>query len=67
MAASGCCIDNACGLDGALFGRGCVDNEQAAKMLSGIPFIGTLISVPGPRACDAEQEDEELDGGSPNG
>jgi len=53
MTAGGCCINNACGLDGALFGRGCVENGEAARMLSSIPVIGGLIAVPAPRACDA--------------
>jgi len=60
---SGCCIADACGLDGALFGRGCVENGEAASMLSGIPLIGTLIAVPPARACDAPP-DMELDAGS---
>jgi hypothetical protein len=63
MMMSGCCIDNACGLDGALFGRGCVENGEVASMLSGIPLISTLVSVPAPRACDAPP-DTELDAGS---
>jgi hypothetical protein len=63
MMMSGCCIENACGLDGALLGRGCVENGQAASMLSGIPLIGTLIAVPAPRACDAPAE-MQLDAGA---
>lgn len=49
----GCCIDNMCGQDGALFGRGCVENSQAKGMLSAIPLVGNLIMVPPTRACDA--------------
>jgi hypothetical protein len=53
MQMSGCCVDNKCGLDGALFGRGCVENGEAQSTLAAIPFIGNLIDVPAPRACDA--------------
>jgi hypothetical protein len=53
MQMSGCCIDNKCGLDGALFGRGCVENGEAKSTLSAIPFVGNLIDVPAPQACDA--------------
>ena len=57
MMLSGCCIDNACGQDGALFGRGCVENGEAKSMLSAIPFVGTLIAVPAARACDAPPDE----------
>jgi hypothetical protein len=61
---SGCCTEtNKCGLDGALFGRGCVENGEAASMLSAIPVVGTLIMVPAPKACDAPI-DTAADGGS---
>lgn len=53
MPMPGCCIDNKCGLDGALFGRGCVENGEAKATLSAIPFVGGLVMVPAPRACDA--------------
>jgi hypothetical protein len=49
---SGCCIDDQCGLDGALFGRGCVENSQARSQLSAIPLLGTLVMAPGSLACD---------------
>jgi hypothetical protein len=50
----GCCTpSNQCGLDGAIFGRGCVENGEARSMLSAVPFVGTLLSVPPSRACDA--------------
>jgi len=49
----GCCIDNACGQDGALFGRGCVENSQAKSMISAIPLVGGLLTIPAARACDA--------------
>jgi hypothetical protein len=48
----GCCTHGACGLDGRIFGRGCVENAEAKRMLSVVPVIGPLISVPAPRACD---------------
>lgn len=51
---SGCCTEgNQCGLDGALFGRGCVENAEAASMVSAIPILGDLIMVPAAKACDA--------------
>jgi hypothetical protein len=49
----GCCTHDMCGLDGKLFGRGCVENAEAKRMLSAVPVIGPLISVPAPRACAA--------------
>jgi hypothetical protein len=55
----GCCIDNACGQDGAMFGRGCVENSVAKTMLGGIPLIGSLLMVPGARACDAVPDDHD--------
>jgi hypothetical protein len=55
---SGCCTpDDQCGLDGALFGRGCVENDQARMLLGGIPFIGGLIDIPPAQACDAPEQD----------
>jgi hypothetical protein len=47
----GCCTHDACGLDGQIFGRGCVENAEAKRMLSAVPVIGPLIMVPPPRAC----------------
>lgn len=49
---AGCCVDNMCGQDGTMFGRGCVENTQAAAMLNAIPLIGTLAQLPGALACD---------------
>ncbi|HKU37841.1 MAG TPA: hypothetical protein VJR89_06835 [Polyangiales bacterium] len=64
-ASSGCCTpSNMCGLDGALFGRGCVENGEAKSMLGAIPFVGTLFNVPAPRACDAPPAGD--DAGSPD-
>lgn len=55
----GCCTHDACGLDGSVFGRGCVENAEAKRMLSAIPVIGPLINVPAPRACAAEGQGGE--------
>ncbi len=55
----GCCTHSACGLDGAIFGRGCVENAEAKRMLSVVPVIGPLISVPPPRACDLDEPDSD--------
>ena len=61
---SGCCIKNACGQDGALFGHGCVENNALKEMLSGSPF-GTFLMVPESRACDAPPPpDAGVDAGS---
>jgi hypothetical protein len=48
----GCCTHGACGLNGKIFGRGCVENAEAKRMLSVVPVIGPLINVPAPRACE---------------
>jgi hypothetical protein len=51
--AAGCCTPSgACGLDGALFGRGCVENSEVKAMLGAIPIVGTLLTVPPALACD---------------
>ena len=58
----GCCTPtNQCGLDGAIFGRGCVDNGQARSMLSAIPLVGSFIMVPPALACDRPVEDGGVD------
>src|SRR5436305_2114225 len=54
----GCCTHGACGLDGALFGRGCVENADAKRMLSSVPIVGALITVPLPAACAAHDDDD---------
>jgi hypothetical protein len=56
-AMTGCCVDNACGLDGALLGRGCVENSAAKGALGAIPGIGALINVPPALACDRPVQD----------
>ena len=55
----GCCTHDACGLNGKIFGRGCVENAEAKRMLSVVPVIGPLISVPAPRACDQGEPDND--------
>lgn len=52
----GCCTHDACGLDGKIFGRGCVENADAKRMLSAVPVIGPLIKVPPPRPCALSPE-----------
>jgi hypothetical protein len=49
---AGCCMNNMCGVDGALFGRGCIENSEAKVMLSGVPLIGGLVQVPDPQPCE---------------
>lgn len=62
-AMNGCCTPkNQCGLDGTLFGRGCVENSEVGAVLGVIPLIGPLIMVPQARACDAPPSDD-ADGG----
>jgi hypothetical protein len=56
-AMTGCCVNNACGLDGMLLGRGCVENSEAKTALAALPVIGTLINVPAPIACDHPDTD----------
>jgi hypothetical protein len=41
-----------CGLDGSIFGRGCVENGEAKSMIGSIPGIGMLLTVPPALACD---------------
>lgn len=53
---TGCCIDNQCGLDGALFGRGCVEDSEASSLLTMIPLVGGLVQVPSARACDGTSQ-----------
>jgi hypothetical protein len=64
MQMTGCCTpDNACGLDGALFGRGCVENSAAQAQLGAIPLIGSVIAIPAARACDAPPAPIDEDAG----
>jgi hypothetical protein len=59
---AGCCtVSGQCGLDGAIFGRGCVENNEARSMLGAVPFIGTLIAVPPAGACDMPLDDGGVD------
>lgn len=62
----GCCTHGMCGQDGELFGRGCVENGEAKRMLSAIPVVGPLIKVPLPMQCPAAmsgQAQTDLDAG----
>ncbi len=55
---AGCCTDDGmCGVDGATFGNGCVENSAAASMIMAVPLIGSFIMIPPPRPCDATGED----------
>jgi hypothetical protein len=55
---TGCCtLAGQCGLDGSIFGRGCVENGEAKAMLGAIPLIGTLIMTPAAIACDHPVDD----------
>lgn len=47
----GCCIDNQCGQDGAMFGRGCVENSQAKTLLGAVPLFGSAVKVPEASSC----------------
>jgi hypothetical protein len=58
---TGCCVNNACGLDGMLLGRGCVENSEAKTALAALPVIGTLINVPAPIACDHPDTDSGVE------
>jgi hypothetical protein len=60
---AGCCIDDKCGQDGTMFGRGCVENTQASAMLQAIPLIGTLAQLPGALACDRPMDQSDRDAG----
>jgi hypothetical protein len=55
----GCCIENKCGVDGQLFGGGCIENDSARTMLGAMQPIGALLvdGVPPARGCDEVLED----------
>jgi hypothetical protein len=59
--ASCCASDGQCGIDGSQFGMGCISLADAAQggmgMMAGLP-----ITLPEPRACDADRG--EADAGS---
>jgi hypothetical protein len=60
---TGCCTPTgACGLDGSIFGRGCVENGEAKAMIGAIPLIGTLLMLPPPLQCNRPQDSS--DGGT---
>lgn len=53
--AGGCCTTaGQCGLDGMLFGRGCVDNAEVGTMLGA---LGSFLTLPPPMPCDRPQDD----------
>lgn len=56
----GCCIDNMCGQDGRIFGRGCVENSEAGAMLGGLPI---MVDIPPTLACDRPMEADGEDAG----
>lgn len=58
---TGCCTRDACGIDGLIFGRGCVENNEMRRILSAVPIVGPLITVPQPAVC--ESLGETPDGG----
>lgn len=47
-----CCIDNQCGQDGKMFGRGCVQNSEVMSMLGPLA-AGGMVQLPSGVACDA--------------
>jgi hypothetical protein len=49
---AGCCIDNMCGQDGKMFGRGCVPNSEAMSMVASLPLVGGMVKFPPASACD---------------
>lgn len=56
---TGCCTPaGQCGVDGSIFGRGCVENGEARAMLGQLPAIGALIPVPPSLACDRPLVDD---------
>jgi len=66
MAMVGCCVDGQCGVDGTVFGMGCVENASAAQQIMAIPLIGGFIMIPPPQACSASGDDggTDSDGGN---
>ena len=48
----GCCIANQCGLDGSIFGRGCLESSEAQTLLNGIAGLGGFLTFPPAQACD---------------
>jgi hypothetical protein len=53
--ATGCCTASGqCGLNGMLFGRGCVDNAEVGSIFGP---LGGLIMVPAAMPCDHPQDD----------
>jgi hypothetical protein len=59
-----CCLDNVCGQDGKIFGRGCVRNSEVMSMLGPIASFG-MITFPPNQACDAPAATDD-DAGVPD-
>jgi hypothetical protein len=52
-AVAACCVNNLCGIDGSLQGRGCVDLGALAAMFGNIPAqFRAMFMFPDPRTCD---------------
>jgi hypothetical protein len=63
-----CCIENQCGQDGKMFGRGCVQNSEVSSMLGPLA-AGGMIMLPSGVACDAAMmptKPDQEDGGVPD-
>ena len=52
---SGCCTHDLCGIDGHIFGRGCIENEEMTKVVNALPVVGPLIVVPGRAVCQSRR------------
>ncbi|MEY4578941.1 MAG: hypothetical protein RL701_3644 [Pseudomonadota bacterium] len=50
---AGCCTNDACGINGVIFGRGCVENDEMRRILQGVPVVGPLIAVPAAATCES--------------
>jgi len=52
-AVAACCVNNLCGVDGSLQGRGCVDLGALQAMFGNIPAqFRAMFMFPDPRTCD---------------
>jgi hypothetical protein len=59
-----CCLDNQCGQDGRMFGRGCIENSEVAAQLGPLAAGGGFMFPPS-SACDAPMPTP--DAGTANG
>jgi hypothetical protein len=65
--AFGCCTkEGKCGVEGGIFGRGCVENSEAATLVSGIPLVGGFLMIPAPVVCGLLTDGGAEDAGSAN-